>query len=97
MKPKPCGSCRAPVLFVRKAEKPQPGRSEWVVLDVEQLNPNRQHDGRRLRLVDGSRAYTLRDAHEHVELQGAVLLRPGDATRVEDMAWHRTHNCPNRR
>lgn len=96
-KPKPCSGCRAPVLLVLKAEGPQGGRSKWVVLDAELLNPNRQHDGRWLRIVDAGRAFTLQHAYEHVRLGAEDLLRPSDVTRVEDLQWHRVHDCPNRR
>lgn len=94
--PKPCRlGCGADVLVARKARPA--GKSDYVVLDAQALNSQRQHDGRVTRVLDGWFAYTIGHAKEHVELAAATLLRPNDATDIHDLPWHRLHDCPNRK
>lgn len=95
MKPVKCDGCGAPILLVKKAD-PQ-GRSVWAVLDAELLDPERQHDGHRVRVIDNRRAYTIAHCREHLELQTEVFMRAGDASRIEDLPWHHLHDCPKRK
>lgn len=97
MKTTPCKTCRAPVLFFQKAEQIALGRSKWAIVDAAPLDPHRQHDGRKVRVIDNNRAYTIGHVREHLQLQGAVLAKPGDTSRIEDLPWYRHHDCPNRR
>lgn len=92
--PKPCNHCPAEVLIARKA-RPGAGRSQYVVLDAAPLNPDAQHDGAKVRVLDGWHAYSIGHAREHVAMQASVLARPGDATDIHDLPWHRIHDCPN--
>lgn len=94
-RPVKCNDCKAPILLVRKAD-PQ-GRSVWAVLDADPLDPERQHDGHRVRVIDDNRAYTIAGCREHLELQTGILLRPRDVTHIEDLPWHYLHDCPNRK
>lgn len=95
--PKPCKlHCGGLVLVARKAN-PRPGKSLYVVLDADTLNADAQHDPDVVRVLDGWHAYTIAHAHEHVDMQASTLLRPGEATDVHDLPWHRLHDCPKRR
>lgn len=93
--PKPCRlGCGTDVLVAKKARN-RPGRSGFVVLDARPLNSNRQHDGRVVRVLDGWTAYTIGHMRESLELRSAVLAKPSDATNINDLPWHRLHDCPN--
>lgn len=91
--PVKCRNCPAPVLLVRRADD----STRWAILDADPLNPERQHDGHRVRVIDDDRAYTIADCREHLELQTGILLRPRDVTYIEDLPWHYLHDCPNRK
>lgn len=62
---KPCRTCKAPILVVRKAEN----TTTWTVVDANEVDPTHVYDASKIRVLrDGVYAYRLEHLREALSM-----------------------------
>jgi hypothetical protein len=88
MTPKPCRSCRVPILMVRKAEN----HTSWMPVAADPVDPVRVRDESTVRVLGHrDRAYSVGHLRETLELR--LSFERDAPASVDDFAWHPVHSC----
>lgn len=85
--PKPCHTCRRPILVVRRAEN----SIRFMPVDAAVQDPVRVRDTSTIRVLRGDRGYSV--SHLRDVLSMDLAFDRSRPQSVDDFPWHTVHAC----